>query len=134
MLKSGKTINEVFKVLSVTKSTYKDIFQKTYRIWLRDPDDGFDYLDEQFKGTLLSTTVMILRNFNDYDRNETIRTLENNREEIIEYSKNARKKAEAGANLLNQVAVIFPFVSVVLLAVGPIFYWALALFSQAGVF
>lgn len=134
MLESGATINVVFRVLSVTKTTYQSIFQKAYRIWLRDPVAGFSFLENQFEGTLILDTIEILKHFDEFDREETIRTLENNRDQIVEYSKGARRKAETGVNIMNQLSVVFPFASVILLAIGPVFYWAVKLFKETGLF
>lgn len=130
----GTTINNVLRMLSITKTTYQPIFQKGYRIWLRDPDEGFDFIKKQFEGTLMLVTVSILGDFDNYDRSETIRTLENNREDIINFSKSERRRVEVVRNLFNQIAVVFPFVAVIMLAIGPVFHWAMKLFGETGLF
>lgn len=130
MLRSDKTIAEIFSILSTTRTTYQETFQKAYRIWLAEPSEGFDYLEDRFGDTKMADTIYILRDLAEYDKLETVRTLENNQVDIIEFSKNAKKKAEAGKNLMTQLAVAFPFGSVLILGAGPVAYWAMQIMAQ----
>lgn len=130
MLRSNRTINEVMYVLSTTKSTYQPTFQRAYLVYLRDPHEAFDFLEEIFDGTLIIETVFTLRDYSEYDKEESIRTLENNQEEIEEFTKQARKQAEAGRNLMATVSMAFPFLAVLALGAAPLAYWALGLISN----
>jgi len=125
MLRSDRTINEVLYVLSTTKSTYKSTFQRAYLIYLREPDECFDYLEETFDGTKILETVYTLRDYSEYEKEESIRTLENNQDEIEEFTKLAKKKMEAGNNVMATISMGFPFIAILLLAAGPIAYWGL---------
>lgn len=129
MLRSDRTINEVLYVLSTTKSTYQKTFQQAYIVFLRSPDDAFDFLEEVFDGTRLIETVYTLRDFSEYDKNESIQTLENNQEEIREFTTQARKKAEAGSNLFATISMAFPFLAVLALGAAPLAYWAMDLIT-----
>jgi len=131
MLKSDRTINEVMYVSSTTKSTYQRTFQQAYLIYLRNPEEAFDYLEEVFDGTRLIDTVYTLRDFPEYDKAESIQALENNQEEIEEFTKQARKKAEAGKNMMATVSMTFPFLAVLALGAAPLAYWALGMISTS---
>lgn len=131
MLRSNRTINEVMHVLSTSRSTYQKTFQEAYLIFLRDPDEAFDYLEEVFDETKLIETIYTLRDFGEYAKEESIHALENNQEEIEEFTRLTRKKAEAGKNLFASVSMFFPFLAVILLGATPMAYWALSLISQA---
>lgn len=130
MLRSNRTINEVMYVLSTTRSTYQKTFQQAYLIYLRDPHEAFDFLEEIFDGTRIIETVYTLRDYSEYDKEESIHTLENNQEEIEEFTKQARKQAEAGKNLMATVSMAFPFLAVLALGAAPLAYWALGLISN----
>ena len=129
MLRSNRTISEVIYVLSTSKSSYRSTFEQAYLIYLRDPDEGFDFLEETFDGTRLIETIYTLRDFSEYDKSESIHSLENNQDEIEEFTKQARKKAEAGRNLFATVSMTFPFLAVLLLGAAPVAYWAFQLMS-----
>lgn len=131
MLRSDRTIGEVMYVLSTTKSTYQRTFQQAYLIYLRDPEEAFTHLEEIFDGTRLIETVYTLRDYAEYDKEESIKTLENNQEEIEEFTKQARKKAEAGKNLFATISMAFPFLAVLALGAAPLAYWALNLISTS---
>lgn len=132
MLRSNATINETLYTLSTTDTAYREMFSRAYRIFLREPREAFDFLEENFFGTKIIETIYILRDYQNYAREESIRTLENNQEEILEFTASARKKAEAGKNLWASVSMAFPFLAVLMLAVGPLAYYAMNLFSNAG--
>lgn len=132
MLRSNRTISEVLYVLSTTKSTYQKTFQYAYRVYLREPSDGFDFLEDTFGGTKLIETIYTLRDFGEYAKEESIASLENNQEEIVEYTSHAKRKAAAGQNLLASISMTFPFIAVIALAAGPAVYWGLGLLSSSG--
>lgn len=129
MLRSDRTIGEVMYVLSTTRSTYQKMFQQAYLIYLRDPEEAFTFLEEQFDGTRLIETIYTLRDYAEYDKFESIKTLENNQEDIEEFTTQARKKAEAGKNLFATVSMAFPFLAVLALGAAPLAYWALNLIA-----
>ncbi len=132
MLRSNKTINQVLYVLSSTNTAYRRTFEHAYRIYLREPNEGFDYLEDAFDGTKMLDTIYTLRDFAEYDKKESIRSLENNQESILDFSRNARKKVEANRNLMATVSQAFPMLAVMALAVGPVAYWAIGLMQTSG--
>lgn len=129
MLRSNHTINQVLYILSTTESTYRESFRQAYLIYLRDPHEAFDYLEDVFEGTRLIETIYTLRDYPEYEKNESIQTLENNQGEIKEYTKNARKRIESARNIFATISMSFPFLAVLLLGAGPVAFWALELIS-----
>lgn len=133
MLRSNATINDVLFTLSTTDTAYRDMFAQAYRIYLREPSEAFDFLEDVFYHTKIIETVYMLRGFNQYAKEESILTLENNQSEILEHTEAARKKAEAGKNVFAQISMSFPFIAVLMLGGGPLVYYALQLFTSAGI-
>lgn len=133
MLRSNATINEVLFTLSTTETAYQQMFAQAYRIYLREPAEAFDFLEDAFYHTKIIETIYMLRGFSQYAKEESIQTLENNQGEILEHTAAARKKAEASKNLFAQVSMSFPFIAVLILGGGPLVFYALQLFSSAGI-
>ncbi|MFJ8528564.1 hypothetical protein [Bacillus sp. NPDC094106] len=120
MLRSKRPINEVFYVLSKTKTRYKNIFEVGYRIYLRDNKEGLQYLANSFAGTKFTDTIHILSEFNEYSREDGIQSLENNMQEIIEYTNMLKRTKDLSNLVYSQASLFIPFLAVILLGLIPL--------------
>ena len=123
MLKANRPLSEVLYVLSTTKTIYQPIFDSAYRIYIRDKNEGMEYLYEAFKDTKFSETINVLIEFREYSKRDTIIVLNNGLKEITEYTNSLKRKKGVKSNVLAQLYVALPFVSAILLGFGaPISY------------
>jgi len=123
MLKANRPLNEVLYVLSTTNTIYKPIFDNAYRIYIRDKNEGMEYLYEAFKDTKFVETINVLMEFRDYSKKDTLIVLNNGLKEITEYTSNMKRKKGVKSNVFAQLYVALPFVSALLLGFGaPISY------------
>lgn len=122
MLRSDATIEEMFFTLTTTETSYQEIFQVAYRKFLRDREDAFDYLHEEFDGTPITETLVLLENFNEYARVDTVVAIENNQEKVLEDTSQAKQKANQFDNAIAVVSFALPFIGAGLLGLAPVIY------------
>lgn len=134
MLRSKRTIGDILFILSQTNTRYKTIFETAYRKYMRSKDDAFEYLQACFAETKFSETLTILEEFNDYSHSESITILENNMQEIIEYTNNLKRNKDLSRLIYSQGSLIFPFTACLLLGLVPVAYYGISLLGQASTF
>lgn len=120
MLRSKRPLGEVLYVLSRTNTRYKRIFETGYRIYLRSKSEGFDYLKSCFEGTKFEETLNILQSYNEYSHADSISILENNMEEMVQYTNILKRKKDLSKLLYSQGSLVLPFLAVMLLGLVPI--------------
>lgn len=124
MLRSEATVEEMFYTLTTTETSYQEIFQVAYRKYLRSHEDAFEYLHEQFDDTPITETLTLLENFNEYARIDTVIAIENNQEQILEQTSQAKQKANQFDSAIAVVSFALPFIGLGLLALAPVLYMA----------
>ena len=125
MLRSEATVEEMFYTLTTTETSYQEIFQVAYRKYLRSHEDAFEYLHEQFDDTPITETLTLLENFNEYARIDTVIAIENNQEQILEQTSQAKQKANQFDGAIAVVSFALPFIGLGLLALAPILHMAI---------
>lgn len=129
MLKAKRPLNEVLYVLSTTKTIYKPIFQSAYRIYIRDTKEALNYLEIAFKDTKFQDTIIVLKQYGEYSKGETIKVLENGLADITEFTNNYKRKKDIVGNLVTQLLIALPFIAAVLLGMAPLIYYGLDMMS-----
>lgn len=131
MLRSKRPLNEILFSLSKLKTKYKETFNIGYRVFLRNKKEGISYLETKFDGTKFKDTLSALRDLDEYSKQETIKMLENNLEEIKEENETLQKKKDVKRVLISQLTLIVPFISIILLAFVPIVMYGIVAFQQS---
>lgn len=131
MIRSKRTVPEIFFVLSKSEMRYKDIFSRAYRIFLRDRQQAFVYLRSVFYNTPISDSLSILETFDNYSKEESAQMLDNQLESIIEEVASLKKNKNVLLGLLTEGSIALPFASLMVLGVVPIIVYGLNAMTTA---
>lgn len=131
MIRSNRTIPEVFYVLSKSDMRYKDIFAHAYRIYLRDRKDAFDYLRNVFYKTPFVDSLTILETFDEYSREESVKVLDNQLTNIVDEVATLKKNKNVLLGLITEGSVALPFMAIMLLGIVPVLMYGLNNMSSA---
>ena len=94
MLRSKKPIGEILYALSRINTRYQGIFKIGYRMYIRNKEDGLNYIKESFGETNFKETINVLRDMGEYSREDSIRLLENNMQQIIEKNNAVKRRGD----------------------------------------
>lgn len=119
MLRARRPMSEIIYTLGKNKTRYREIFEKAHRIHLRNKNESWEFLKEEFKGTGLDDTFEALSNMDTYSRTETIRVLENGMDFLVESSVEGKRSGAAIGNLFSQFSMAIPFGGLMLLGAVP---------------
>lgn len=129
MLKAKRPLMEVLFVLSTTNTIYKSIFETAYRISVRDKDEGMNYLLTAFENTKFEETIKVLKDYNEYSKQESMHVLENGFKNITEYTNTLKRRKDIGKNAISQISLAIPFLSAILFIFAPLVYYGLTLLN-----
>jgi hypothetical protein len=133
MLRSKKTVTDVLFALSKINTRYKGIFETGYRIYLRDKNEGLDYIESSFGNSKFKETISVLRDLSIYSREESISLLESNMQQLIEISNTLKRRSDLSKSVYSQSTLALPFISVILLCFIPLVMFGLQIFQNAGI-
>lgn len=131
MLRSHNPISQVLYLMSKIDTQYKEIFAISYRIYMRNTEEGLAYLKSSFKGTKFEETVAILQDYGQYANEESIITLEHIRKDIQNQVEHINKSKAVTKLLASQGAIAIPFISIIALTFIPIIIYGNSLMSSA---
>lgn len=131
MLRSDATVEEVLYTLTTTETSYQDIFQVAYRMHLRNKGEAFAYLYEEFEDTPIIHTLEWLESYNEYAKIDTILSIENNQEDVIEATAEAKRKVGQIQGIIAAASFTLPFVALGLLGIAPIIYMVIDTLNNA---
>lgn len=131
MLRSDATREEVFYTLTTTETSYQGIFQVAYRRYLRNPQEAFDFLYDEFDGTPIVETLSMLERYNEYARIETILSIENNQEDVVDATADAKRKVNQLQGIIATASFALPFLALGLLGIAPIIYMVIDTLNNA---
>ena len=131
MMKSGRPISDVLFTLGDSDTVYRDIFANAYRIFIRDKEHAYDYLEDAFHGTGWTNTISLLRTNDKYSIEETTKALSGmmkSLEDEVQVLKGAKRGIKA---LISEGSIALPFLAVMLLGVSPILMWGIVKLGEA---
>lgn len=132
MLKSKKPLNEVLFSLAKINTRYKGVFETGYRIYLRNKQEGLKYIEESFGETKFKETIKALKDYGEYSRDDTIKLLENNMEQIVDYNNSTNRRKDLSKLVYSQATIAIPFVSIIVLCLVPLAVYGLQIFETSG--
>lgn len=130
MLRARRPISEILFELSRTDNRYREIFETGYRIYLRDKEEGYQYLKEQFSGTGFEDAISVLEAMGEFSKESSIQVLENSLQQLIRSGQEKKRGKALFGNLLSQFSMLLPFGGVILLGAIPVVVYALSLLSS----
>lgn len=131
MLRSNKTIAEILYALSKVNTPHKAVFEKSYRVYLRNKGEGIEFLKKHFEGTRFVETFNLLEDIGEYAREECIRILENNLDSLVNEINMIKRRNDATQLVYSQGSMIIPFVAVIILAAAPLVIMGINVFSNS---
>lgn len=122
MIRSKRPIGETLYTLTKTEGRYRNIFATGYRIFLRDKDAGFNYLESAFARTSFRDSIGVLASCEEYSREYSAESLTSKLPTLLDDVAAAKKSRGVLRGLLSEGSIALPFIAVMLLTVGPILY------------
>lgn len=122
MISSKRPIGEILYTLSKNEGRYKNIFATGYRIFLRDKDAGFNYLESAFGKTSFRDSINVLSTIEEYEKDYSVEALKSKMSTLLDDVAASKKNRGVLRGLLSEGSIALPFVAVILLGVGPILY------------
>lgn len=122
MIRSKRPVGEMLYTLSKTESRYRNIFSTGYRIFLRDKDAGFNYLESAFGRTSFRDSINVLATCEEYSRDYSAESLTSKLPTLLDDVAAIKKGKGVLRGLLSEGSIALPFVAVMLLGVGPILF------------
>lgn len=132
MLRSRKPIAEILFALSKINTRYKHIFDSGYRMYIRNKEEGLEYIKESFGETNFKETVNVLKDMGEYSREDSIKLLENNMQQIIEKNNSVKRRGDLSRLVYSQSTIAIPFIAIIVLCFVPLAVYGLKIFSTAG--
>jgi len=132
MLKARKPVGEILYALSRIQTRYQVTFTTGYRIYLRNKEDGLNYIQDSFKGTHFSETVKVLQGMDEYSREDSVSLLENNMQAVIEQNNAMKRRKDLSRLVYSQSTLAIPFIGVILLVFIPLVIFGIEIFQNAG--
>lgn len=132
MLKSGKTVNETIYLLSKLNTPHRKTFTVGYRIYTRNPKEGFNYMKKRFDNKKFQETFDVLEEIENYSREESVMILENNMGSIVNELNDIKRRNDLTNLLYSQASMIVPFLSIIIFVMLPIIVFAIRLFVNIG--
>ena len=125
MIRSRRTVPEIFYTLSKSEMRYKPIFERAYRIFLRDRRAAFVYLRGAFDGTPITDSISVLETFDEYSKEESAQILDNQLTSIVDQVATLKKNRNVLLGLVTEGSIMLPFAAIMLLVVTPIVIYGL---------
>lgn len=132
MLRSKKPIGEILYALSRINTRYQGIFKIGYRMYIRNKEDGLNYIKESFGETNFKETINVLRDMGEYSREDSIRLLENNMQQIIEKNNAVKRRGDLSRLVYSQSTIAIPFIAIIVLCFVPLAVLGINIFQNAG--
>jgi hypothetical protein len=132
MLRSKKPISEILYALSKINTRYKDTFDIGYRMYIRNKEDGLDFINESFGETNFKETINVLKDMGEYSREDSIKLLENNMQQIIEKNNAVKRRGDLSRLVYSQSTIAIPFIAIIVLCFVPLAVLGIHIFQNAG--
>lgn len=132
MLRSKKPVNEILYALARINTRYKGIFESGYRIYIRNKEEGLDYIQDCFGETHFKETINVLRDLGEYSREDSITLLENNMQKIVELNNSNKRRADIASLVYSQSTMVVPYVALITLCFVPLVVYGLKIFNSGG--
>lgn len=130
MLRARRPIGDIFFEMSRTENRYREIFETSYRMYVRDKNDAYEYLHRQFNGTGFEDAIQVLEQMGEFSKDESIIVLENGLQNLIKSGQNKKRGKALAGNLASQFSMLLPFGGVILLGGVPVVVYALSMFNS----
>lgn len=131
MIKSNRPFQDILYTLGNAEIVYKHIFANAYRIYVRDKEGAFDYLENAFAGTGWVNSINVLRSGDKFSQEETCKTLSNqlrDLEEEVSMMKGGKRNLKS---LISEGSIALPFAAIMLLGIAPVVMYAFDMINKA---
>ncbi|WCF11413.1 hypothetical protein NDS46_31135 (plasmid) [Paenibacillus thiaminolyticus] len=129
MLRSNKTVSEILFALSKLNTKHREIFERGYRMYLRNKNEGLAYLRSSFDNERFIEMFNLLEDIAEYAREECIQIMESNMKSLINDINTIKRKNDLSKLVYSQASMIVPFSAILLLGAVPIIVMGLSILS-----
>lgn len=119
MLRSNKTVSEILFALSKLNTHHKEVFERGYRMYLRNKHEGMAYLRSQFDNHRFVEMFNLLEDIAEYAREECISIMESNMKSLVEETNMVKRRNDLSRLVYSQASMIVPFLAIILLGAAP---------------
>lgn len=120
MLRSNKTVSEILFALSKLNTSHRDVFERGYRIYLRNKQEGMAYLRSNFTHDRFIEMFNLLEDIAEYAREECIQIMESNRKSLVDDINSIKRKNDLSRLVYSQASMMVPFAAILLLGAAPV--------------
>lgn len=131
LLRSNKTVSEILFALSKINTYYKEVFERGYRIFLRNQQEGISFLRSNFTNARIKEMFNLLEDIAEYARDECIQILEGNMKSLIEETNRIKRRNDMSRLVYSQATMMVPFIAILLLGAAPIVGLGIKIFSNS---
>jgi hypothetical protein len=129
MLRSNKTVSEILFALSKLNTYHKDVFERGYRMYLRNKYEGMAYLRSHFDNARFVEMFNLLENIAEYARESCISIMDSNMKALVEETNTLKRRNDLSRLVYSQASMVVPFLAIILLGATPIVIAGLRIFS-----
>lgn len=131
MLRSNKPIAEIIYALSKVDTPHKVVFEKAYRVYLRNKGEGMEFLKRHFAKTKFVDTFNLLEDIGEYSRIECVRILESNLDSIVEETTMIKRRNDLSGLIFSQASMFIPFIAIIVFGALPLIVMGLNIFANS---
>lgn len=127
MLRSRKSVREIFLMLSQLDTFFKDVFVNGLSEFLLTPDRGFNYLYDNINDESFKATVDILRTADSFSIETLLVALEGNMKQVVEDNLTKKRRSDLSKLVYSSVSFVLPFLGVIVFLIIPMVVYGLSL-------
>lgn len=131
LLRSNKTVSEILYALSKINTYHREVFERGYRMYLRNKHEGISYLRSKFNNARFIEMFNLLEDIAEYAREECIQILESNMKALVEETNQIKRRNDLSRLVYSHATMMVPFIAVLLLGAAPIVVLGIRIFSNS---
>jgi hypothetical protein len=120
MLRSNKTVAEILFALSKLNTTHKEVFERGYRVYLRNKIEGMNFLRSKFDNHRFIEMFNLLEDIAEFAKKECISIMEGNMKALVEETNTIRRRNDMSRLVFSQASMILPYLGVIMLGAVPV--------------
>ncbi|WPS85405.1 hypothetical protein SMD22_01895 (plasmid) [Brevibacillus halotolerans] len=131
MLRSGKTVSEIVFALTKLNTHYKEVFERGFRMYLRNKHEGMVYLRSQFTNERFVEMFNLLEDIAEYAKDECVSIMESNMKSLVDETNMVKRRNDLSQLVYSQASMIVPFLAIILLGAVPVVIAFITIFASS---
>ncbi|MFF2531483.1 hypothetical protein ACFVS2_21485 [Brevibacillus sp. NPDC058079] len=131
MLRSNKTVTEIIYALTKLNTHYKEVFERGYRMYLRNKHEGMAYLRSQFDNDRFAEMFNLLEDIAEYAKDECVSIMESNMKNLVDETNMVKRRNDLSQLVYSQASMVIPFMAIILLGAAPVVIMGITIFTTS---